>query len=334
MFFPNLQFPGLNNSGEAIALLTPLDNPDAVYSAVVNLSSGEYTTFTYATDGPFQSANQTTATAISDSGSIAGYYLNQLSYVDFLRSPDGSSVFSFVPTLAVTSSITSVGINQAEQITGTFYTPGPTVTPRGYIGNPISNTPVPPVISLTGVTTQQATFSIVDPVYGVLAIEIRNSNCSTNSMPWTPGQKTPILLTCTKLAPGRAIIAIQAWNTVGSLAAFDPAFLTVFGSGGPTAETLSDVPASEYVLSIANGDPGLKKLHLNVNGNELVVALKSRESLTMNLKPWMPLDSNTVAFSGDGSPDAQALIVLKESGHNASRRLRSGMPRFETDRPR
>ena len=61
-------------------------------------------------------------------------------------------------------------------------------------------------------------------------------------------------------------LAIEAWNTLGSVTDFDPVMLTVYGMRGPSTEALSVVPATEDVLTIANGNPGLTNLHIDVNG--------------------------------------------------------------------
>jgi hypothetical protein len=59
---------------------------------------------------------------------------------------------------------------------------------------------------------------------------------------------------------------IEAWNTLGSVTDFDPVMLTVYGMRGPSTEALSVAPATEDVLTIANGNPGLTNLHIDVNG--------------------------------------------------------------------
>lgn len=90
----------------------------------------------------------------------------------------------------------------------------------------------------------------------------------------------------------------------GSVTDHDPAAVTVYRAIGP----LSDIPASEHVLTITNGDPGL-------NGRTIVVPFKPNEKRTINLKAWMTLGSNTIDFLGEGLQDARATVLLSDGGN-------------------
>jgi hypothetical protein len=84
-----------------------------------------------------------------------------------------------------------------------------------------------------------------------------------------------ITVTATKIdQTQKAVVAIEAWNTLGSVTDFDPVMVRVYGASGPTTEALSDVPATEHVQTIANGNLGLSHLHIDVNGRMLVLPLK------------------------------------------------------------
>jgi hypothetical protein len=84
--------------------------------------------------------------------------------------------------------------------------------------------------------------------------------------------------------------------------------------GGPTTETLTDIPGAEHVLMISNGDPGLKRLNMHVNGRTVMVALKAGEKRILNLRTWMKLENNTLAFSGTGPENAVAAVAVKTDG--------------------
>lgn len=136
--------------------------------------------------------------------------------------------------------------------------------------------------------------------------------------PFTFGQTTPVTVTLTKNnSAGSASVTVIAENTVGLVATFDPAFVTVFGSGKAAPDTLQAIPGSEYVLSVANGDPGLNTLTVRVNGRPLAFGLRAGETRTINLKTWMTRDSNTIEFSGAGRADSQASLLLKAPASGA-----------------
>ena len=86
-------------------------------------------------------------------------------------------------------------------------------------------------------------------------------------------------------------------------------------NGGAQTTPLPAVPASEHVVRITNGNPGLDHLLVSVNGRTMDVALKSGETRTVNLViPGMSLSSNTVGFTGQGAPDARATVLLADGG--------------------
>jgi hypothetical protein len=169
------------------------------------------------------------------------------------------------------------------------------------------------VVAINPGPPEQVVFSVVDPVAGIFNLLTLGNNCTISKDAFTLGQTTPIMVTATKSNQNlKAIVVIQAWNTAGNLTDFDPAILTVHGTGGPATETLSSVPASEHVLTVSNGDPGLDRLRIQVNRQTLVLPLAPNETRTVNLQRWMTSADNTIEFLGEGSAEGQASIVLKD----------------------
>lgn len=73
-----------------------------------------------------------------------------------------------------------------------------------------------------------------------------------------------------------ATVRIFSEDVAGNQIAFDPAFVTVYGSSGPAATPLADIPSSEYVLTVTNGSPGLERL--------VILPLTGGETRTLNLR--------------------------------------------------
>jgi hypothetical protein len=324
---PNLSVASvdaLNNSGQA-TVTVETTGAAGVYSAVVNLTSDQYTVFGYSSSGAFATAPITLATGLNDSGYTAGTYAGPVDEVDFVRNPDGSSVDSFQPAVGVGSlgNYFPVGINNSNQITGAYATGGETEElVGGFIGNPLSTTASPPVVTVTGIDPgppETAVFSIVDPIYGLTSFTTRVYNCAPTNSPWTPGQTTPVTVSCTKEdADESAVIAIEATNSIGLITDFDPVMLTVSGRGSEF-QMLSDIPPSEHVVTITNGNPGLQHFIVKVNGRVIGVSLSPNQKRTLNLSAWMKLAANSVGFSGEGPPGASAGIILQDGVIRRSR---------------
>jgi probable HAF family extracellular repeat protein len=219
---------------------------------------------------------------------------------------------------------TASGINDAGQITGTGVYNGEQV---GYLLTPLVDT-APPSISLVNVVLrppEQAIFSVVDPS-GLLTVSATASNAMVTVTPFLPGQTTPVTVTATKTDQSAgATVTVYAEDVAGNQASLDPAFVTVYGSGGPVAAPLSDVPSGEHVLTVTNGSPGLNELRILVNQTTVALPLKEGEARSLNLRAWMTFTSNSISFKGDGAANASASVVLRDATARSSR-VRARLP--------
>lgn len=348
--YPAFLYTGLNNNGQATAYSFDYYF-ETTHGLLVDIASGQFTTmFDYSTI-PQWMWSGTVAKALNDSGEVLGSYTDgatleccyppggparpfnfALPSVDFIASPGGQKLLSFLPPFSTPA---AVGINQAGQVTGYYSDASGT---HGYLGNPLNGTQ-PPVISLVEIIPgppAQAIFSVLSSnsgIFNILSIPGATSDFVMNGSvlidPFTPGQTTPIRVTATKLdQTKRSQVAIQAIDMAGNVTDFDPEFVTVYGTGGPPAEPLSGIPASESVLMIANGNPGLEKLRISVNDKALVVPLKPNEKRILNLQARMTLEANTVEFSGEGPASASASVVLKDGTPGRHPCGRRGQPRI------
>jgi hypothetical protein len=80
--------------------------------------------------------------------------------------------------------------------------------------------------------------------------------------------------------------------------------------------TFDDVPAAESKVTIANGDPGMSRITLVVNGVKFKqVNLRAGEVRRLDVAPAMkPGDGNTVTIVARGRKGASALISLADIG--------------------
>jgi hypothetical protein len=300
-------FVAINNDGE-FAGGGIIERTSRNLAFGLNVASGEFTYFGY--DLPLQNGSSdfgTSAWALNDGGQLIGQSDVNTS---FIRSADGSEGLFFQPALPDTGSNQPGGINLTGIIAGVFpESTAPGYQGRGYIGVPssaggTSSGAAPPSISLMSLVQgppAQAVFPVVDPVSGLVDVQTQESNAELTVSTFANAQTTPVTVTATKIDQSQVTdITMTAANTVGLTTTSGPALVTVYGDGGPVAGTLSGIPASEHVLTVTNGDPGLAKLTAEINGKKVVIPLVSGDTWTANLEPWMTLPSNNVRFAGDG----------------------------------
>jgi hypothetical protein len=317
-------YTGINNNGQISGnyLLNGginLDYTDTTGGLIENLATGQITDFNYSPLNTF--SHGTLAVALNDSGQVLGQYADginidqpsstllgpsqytSLSFqnVDFIRSADGSSFQSFVPPFLQP---VPVGLNQSGEVVGSYTD---SAGSHGFLAAPLADT-VPPVVSVLTIVPgppEQVVFSVVDPGSGIFnIIPVPAVNCTVVVDPFTPGQTTPVTVTATKTDQSQsADVAMQVTDMAGNV--------TVYAGVAGKSDVISDVPASEHILTVTNGKLGLEELLIGVNGKTLVVRLRNNESRTLNLSSLMTRTSNSVSLEGRGPENAQASVLLK-----------------------
>jgi hypothetical protein len=310
-------FVSLNNQGEIIGTgQTSSDLEAPNISFILNAASSEFVFFP-----PFWRL-----AALNDAGTVIGYQLLQNQRLSFLAAPDGSILQTFYPAVPEVAfgEDGPNGINQSGMIVGGFLPTFAAIS--AYLAVPTSNVPAP-TVSVIGVTGQQAVFSVVDPIAGLYAVYPVCDGCSATVSPFTPGQKTPVTVTATKYTgTTHATVEITAVNPTGNSTQFDPDFATVYGDGAPP-NVLSGISSAEHVLTVANGNPGLSSLTIQLPRRKLVLPLRANETRTLNLGRWMTSSgmtsgTNTIVFSGDGPPGSEGSITLADPSPSTRRTLR------------
>jgi hypothetical protein len=135
--------------------------------------------------------------------------------------------------------------------------------------------------------------------------------------PFTVGTNDPVVVRATKVNQSQSsTIRIRVMDVAGNIQICDPVVdLNVRESGEPAAKTYTDLPAVESKITITNGDPGLRRLDVTVNGKTWkVTGLADNEVRTLDVASAMVAgDNNTITVKGYGRPGAQALIVIADT---------------------
>lgn len=110
-----------------------------------------------------------------------------------------------------------------------------------------------------------------------------------------------------------ARLELRVTDASGNVTVCDPVVkLTVREDGKPVTETLTNIPYAENKVIIYNGNPGLTKLVITVNGKRYkVVYLKNNEVRTLSIESAMqPGNNNTIGLTAYGKPGTSAEVHI------------------------
>ena len=163
----------------------------------------------------------------------------------------------------------------------------------------------------------QADVTIQNKVDGISSISLTTAvNCTvTPPLPETfnPPNKTPIPLTVTKTDQTKvAQFGFSACPPVGLCCPIDPIFTVLeLTTGRWVRQTFAGVPKAEHFIAVTNGDPGLNRLHIKVNGEDFTtLSLRDNETRNLDVAAAMTEAANTITLLGAGELGASAAVVI------------------------
>lgn len=158
--------------------------------------------------------------------------------------------------------------------------------------------------------------TIKDVGTGLAEIVVTKSeNADTVVPPFTVGTKDPVILSTTKIDDAqKARVEARVTDLAGNVRLCDPILLLLVRdkSGTANLDAGNDVPRAEDKVTITNGNPGLNKIDILVNGRTFKVnGLKDGEEVTVDISSAMvDGDANRVSFSVKGKPGAFANVMI------------------------
>ena len=163
----------------------------------------------------------------------------------------------------------------------------------------------------------QADVTIQNKLDGISSIStVALVNCTVSpALPenFSPPNKTPIPLTVTKTdQTKRAQFAFSACSPVGVCCPIDPIFTVLkLTTGRWVRQTFAGVPPAEHLIGVTNGDPGLKRLNIGVNGARFTtLSLGDNETRSLDVAAAMTEKENTITLLGAGELGASAAVVI------------------------
>lgn len=150
---------------------------------------------------------------------------------------------------------------------------------------------------------------------------------ATVKMPtFTPGTKEPLVVTVTKVDPKRpAQVELTSCTMDGCCRTGDPVLtvLRIARGRNRIRESFPGIPAAEHFISVQNGNPGLERLHVFVNGQRrAILQLSPQEVETIDIAAHMT-ESNVITLTGQGPAGGRGLVLISdvpglEKARNAS----------------
>ena len=109
-----------------------------------------------------------------------------------------------------------------------------------------------------------------------------------------------------------AQVALRVTNGLGRVTACDPVVATVTSDGDSDDVRLSGLGPADHLVTVANGEPGLRRLTITVNHQRFILeGLVAGELCHLDIGGAMgPGDTNTVVLRGRGHPGASADILI------------------------
>jgi hypothetical protein len=138
----------------------------------------------------------------------------------------------------------------------------------------------------------------------------------TPSPPYDPGKtRDPVTVSAHKLdLSSRARVAFEVCDVAGCIPCDPVVALVIREAGKPEQEVFYDLPQTEGQVTIYNGSPGLRVLHVIANGQRFRIAsLEDGEVWTLDVsKAMLPGDQNVITLMATGKPGGSATIMIHD----------------------
>ncbi len=274
--------------------------------------AGSGGTFTYAgiTPGSIADGGLLTATALKP-----GTYAATQS--------DPSPAFSLTSISCTDSASGAASTGDVGTRTATFrLDPGETIT-CSFVNTKSAPPPDPPPACRIDGQGKDASgrayirFIVTDGGLGLARHEVTYTrNATVTVSPYSSGSNGPVTVTATAIDKKKSLgVEVVFYDLAGQKATCDPIVISVVNDDEKFQdETFDNVPQAESRVTIYNGDPGLRKVVLIVNGTKFKEKdLGPNEVRAFDVAEAMrPGAANTITVRVRGKKGASALIVIAD----------------------
>jgi hypothetical protein len=174
---------------------------------------------------------------------------------------------------------------------------------------PITFDTAPPTCQVTRHTNTGLDVTVRDAGSGLATVEVTTAaNAHVTVPPFTVGTKRSIVVHATKeQATQPSQVALRVTDLAGNVTNCDPILTTLIRERRP--QVFYDVPGAEHLVTITNGDPGLRTVLVTVHRDRYRRKLAPGQSTTIDIGPSVqPTGSYTVKLRGRGKGSADIMI--------------------------
>lgn len=150
---------------------------------------------------------------------------------------------------------------------------------------------------------------------GLAGIQVLESANATVAIPsFQPGTSEPLIVTGTKIDQALSSrVRLRVTDLAGNVVDCDPVLTQeVRETGKPESSTYAGIPPEEHVLTVYNGDPGLRMLEVDVNGRKFnMTGLRPGEERALDVASAMtPGMVSTFTLTAHGKPGGSAAVMI------------------------
>ena len=156
---------------------------------------------------------------------------------------------------------------------------------------------------------------VQDARSGIAGIQVLESANATVAIPsFQAGTNEPLIVTGTKIDQALSSrVRLRVTDLAGNVTDCDPVLTQeVRETGKPDSSTYAGIPPEEHVLTVYNGDPGLRMLAVDVNGRKFnMTGLRPGEERTLDVASAItPGRDSTFTLTAHGKPGGSAAVMI------------------------
>lgn len=150
---------------------------------------------------------------------------------------------------------------------------------------------------------------------GMASIQVlQASNATVEIQPFDPGTKGALIVIATKVDPNKASrVRLRATDLAGNVTECDPVLTEELRvAGRPVPSVYGDVPPEERFVTVFNGDPGLRMLEVEVNGQRFrMTGLRPGEERTLDVSAAIREGQTSIfSLTSHGKPGGSATVLI------------------------
>lgn len=164
---------------------------------------------------------------------------------------------------------------------------------------------------------------VQDTCSGLAEIAVVISENSEVQVPsFSPGTQDRLVVTAVKEdQESRSQVELRVTDMAGNVTLCDPvvAGLQVAPGRNRVRATFGEIPAAEHFVTIQNGNPGVGRVQVIVNGRRAAnLQLRRGEVRTVDIAAAMMALQNIITLVADGRPGSTALVLISDVPESAS----------------